>query len=210
MNRSTRILLGLFAPVVAAALFVAGEFFLDGGDLALQPASDPEAFGRMVTGSGFTFYAGRGLLGVCLEAVGAIALYLYLYNNRVERLAFWGMVASVWGDVAGGALFGVMYFLYPHLGAFLLEGHAEVASVLELEPVLLVGAIPTVLGLLLFAIAIWRSGTLPKWAGVLMLAGFLLLPVQVFAIQIMGNVLWGLGALWIFVRAWQTRDVWRA
>ena len=163
----------------------------------------------MATSFGFAFYAGRGLIGVVLEALGVIALYLYLQDSRTERLAFWGMTACVLGDIAGGALFGILFFLYPQIGAFILEGHPEVALALEASPALLLAnVIPTVLGLVLLAVAVWRSGTLPKWAGVVMLVGFLLLPMQVFAVQVAGNVLWGLGGLWIFVHAWQSRDAW--
>lgn len=209
MQRSTHILLGLSATVVAAVLFAAGEFFLEHGELVFQPAADPEAFGRMVTGTGFAIYAGRGLVGVFLEALGVVALYLYLQHSRVERLAFWGMSACLLGDVAGGALFGILYFLYPALGALMLEGHTGIAAALEASPgLLMANAIPTLLGLGLLAVAIWRSGLLPKWAGVLMLVGFLLLPVQAVVIQVAGNVLWGLGGLWIVVHAWQARDAW--
>lgn len=70
MTRSTRILWGLFAPVFAAVLFVAGEFVLPRPDLLMNPSADPEAFAQMVTGSGFAFYAARGVVGAFLETVG--------------------------------------------------------------------------------------------------------------------------------------------
>lgn len=207
MIRSTRIVWGLSAPVVAAVLFVAGEFFLARPDLLMRPDADPEAFRRMVTGSGFLFYAGRGLVGAFLETIGMISLYLYLEESRVERLAFWGMVTSVLGDMAGAAFFGTMLFVYPGIGALGPGGVTEAAAALALPPALL-GAmlVPTVVGLVLFAVAIWRSVSLPRWSGVLLLVGFLILPVQNFVVQILGNVIWGLGALWIFARAWQTEE----
>lgn len=207
MKRSTRILWGLFAPVVAAVLFVAGEFVLSRPDLLMNPGADPEAFAQMVTGSGFAFYAGRGVVGVFLETVGMIALYLYLENNRVERLAFWGVLISILGDMVGAAFFGSMLLVYPSVGAVGLEGQTEAVAALGLSPALL-GAmfVLTVLGLGLLAVAIWRSGSLPRWSGIVMLVGFLLLLVQIFAVQVLGNVVWGLGALWIFVRARRRRD----
>lgn len=209
MTRSTRILWGLFAPVFAAVLFVAGEFVLPRPDLLMNPSADPEAFAQMVTGSGFAFYAARGVVGAFLETVGLIALYLYLEDSPVERLTFWGVLISILGDMGGAAFFGSMLFAYPSVGAVGLEGQTEAVAALGISPTLL-GAMftLTVIGLVLLAIAIWQSGTLPRWSGVVMLVGFLLLPVQIFVVQVLGNVVWGLGALWIFVRARRTRDRW--
>lgn len=198
MSRATRINLGLLALVIAAALFVAGEFVLARGDLLMNPAADPTAFAEMVTGAGFAFYAGRGLIGAFLEAFGMIALYMYLEETPVERLAFWGMTTSILGDIAGGAFFGSMLLVYPKIAATA----PEAVGALSISPVLLgVMFIVTLVGLALFAVAIWQSPSLPRWSGVIMFAGFLLLIIQVFAVQIAGNVLWGLGALWIYLEA---------
>lgn len=111
--------------------------------------------------------------------------------------------------MGGAAFFGSMLFAYPSVGAVGLEGQTETVAALGISPTLL-GAMftLTVIGLVLLAIAIWQSGTLPRWSGVVMLVGFLLLPVQIFVVQVLGNVVWGLGALWIFVRARRTRDRW--
>lgn len=211
MKRSTRILWGLFALVLAAVLFTAGEFFLAQPDLPMNPGADPEAFAQAASEGGFAFWAGRGLLGVFLEAVGMIALYLYLQDSRSERLAFWGMVVNLIGDFFGAVLFGTIFFLYPALGAYALGGPLEVVTVLEPSPGLLAGmAGGSVVGLVLIAIAIWRSGMLPKWSGVVMLAGFVMIlaALDVFALQILGNAVVGLGALWIFLHTWRTRTSW--
>lgn len=209
MKRSTRILWGLFALVLAAVLFTVGEFFLARPDLPMNPGADPEAFAQLAAEGGFAFWAGRGLLGVFLEAVGIIALYLYLADSKGERLAFWGLLVSLIGDFASAVLFGSVFFVYPSIGAYALEGELGVASALEVSPALMaLLAVPTVVGLVLFAIAIWRSGVLPKWSGVVMLAGFVLIlaALDVFALQVLGNATVGLGALWIFVHAWRTRN----
>lgn len=208
MRRSTRILWGLFALVLAAILFTAGEFFLAQPDLPVNPIADPETFAQTAAEGGFAVWAIRGLVGVFLEAVGIIALYLYLEDTHVEPLAFWGLVISLIGDFAGAVLFGSVYFVYPSIGTYALEGELGVVSALEMSPTLLaLLAVPTVVGLALFAIAIWRSGVLPKWSGVVMLAGFILIlaALDVFVLQILGNAVVGLGALWIFVHAWQPR-----
>lgn len=205
MARSTRILVGLTALVLAAILFVAGEFVLARGDLLMNPAADPEAFARMVTGGGFTFYAARGLAGAALEAYGMIAIYLYLEPTEAEPWAFWGMLVSVVGDLGGALFFGLMLFVYPSAGTLILDGQTEVAEILAL-PMGFLGVmfLVTVVGLACLAVAIWRADRLPRWSGIVMLVGFLVLLVQVFAVQIAGNVLWGLGALWILIDVWRT------
>ncbi len=208
MTRSTRILWGLFALVLAAVLFTAGEFFLAHPDLPMNPSTDPEAFAQTAAEGGFAVWAGRGLLGVFLEVVGMIALYLHLQNSKGERLAFWGLLVSLVGDVGGATLFGSVYFVHPRVAAYALDHQVEVVSTLAPPPLLMaLMAVPSVLGLALFAIAIWRSGTLPKWSGVVMLAGFVLIlaALDVFVLQVLGNATIGVGALWIFVHVWRAQ-----
>lgn len=209
MTRSTRILGGVFALVLAAVLFASGEFFLSRPDLLATPGADPEAFAQMVTGAGFAFYAGRGLVGCFLEAVSMIALYGLLQAPRTEPWAFWGMIVSLLGDLFGAVFFGTLFFVYPDVGELLLEGQRDVLGVVEPSLVLLaIMFLPAVIGFGLFAVALWRSEFLPSAAGLLLVVGFLLLAVQIFAVQLLANVVWGLGALWIFVRARRTRERW--
>lgn len=208
MTRSTRIRLGLAAFALAAPLFVAGEFVLARPDLLMTPGSEPGAFAEMVTSGGFLFYAIRGLVGAVLETAGMIAIYMYLIDTEVEPWAFWGMLISIIGDLGGALYFGAMTFIYPAAGALILEGQSAVASVLALPMEFLGGMfLLTLGGLVCLAVAIWRSSRLPRWAGILMLVGFLILPVQIFAVQIAGNVLWGLGALWILIRVWREPEL---
>lgn len=209
MTRSTRILGGVLALALAAIVFMSGEFFLSRPDLLTNPGADPEAFGQMVTGSGFAFYAGRGLVGCFLEAVSMIALYFLLQAPHTEPWAFWGMIVSLLGDLAGAVFFGNLFFVYPDVGKLLLEGQRDVIGVIEPSPALLATMfLPAVIGFGLFAVALWRSEFLPPAAGLLLVVGFLLLAVQTLAVQLLGQALWGLGALWIFVRARRTRERW--
>jgi hypothetical protein len=210
MRRSTRILWGLFALVLAAVLFTAGEFFLVHPDLPLNPTADPELFAKSAAEGEFAFWAARGLVGAFLETVGMIALYLYLQDSPGERLAFWGLLISLVGDFVSAVVFGSAYFFYPRIGAYALEEGMGIVSALEVSPTLLaLMAVSSILGLVLFASAIWRSGILPRWSGVVMLAGFVLIlaALDVFVLQVLGNATVGLGALWIFVHAWRRRDV---
>lgn len=169
MTRSTRILGGVLALVVAAILFMAGEFFLSRSDLLMNPSADPEAFGEMVTGSGFAFYAGRGLVGCFLEAVSMVALYFLLQDPRTEPWAFWGMFVSLLGDLAGAVFFGNLFFVYPDVGELLLEGQPDVLGVVEPSMALLaIMFLAAVIGFGLFGVALWifvrARRTRDRWA----------------------------------------------
>lgn len=60
------------------------------------------------------------------------------------------------------------------------------------------------IGLGLFAWAIWKTDIFPKWSGWVVVIGWLLLLVQTsYIIQILGNVIWGAGYLWMAAYSWE-------
>jgi hypothetical protein len=63
--------------------------------------------------------------------------------------------------------------------------------------VLLAAIILGLLGAVANGVAIWRSGTLPKWAGVLVAAGFVLLVASTPIVSQLGGILLALGGGWI-------------
>jgi uncharacterized phage infection (PIP) family protein YhgE len=52
-------------------------------------------------------------------------------------------------------------------------------------------------GAICFGVAIWRAGTLPKWAGVLVAAGFVLLVASAPFVSQLGGILLAIGGTWI-------------
>jgi len=82
----------------------------------------------------------------------------------------WGMVLSITGYVLFTVPAVISTFATPAIGAAYLAGNREVMT-LEFSPVLTVivvlALLLTVIGNGLLSVAIWRSGSLPKWAGVI-------------------------------------------
>jgi hypothetical protein len=55
----------------------------------------------------------------------------------------------------------------------------------------------TLAGLAVMAVAIRRSGALPKWSGWVAFAGFFLIPFPGVALQFFANALWGEAYFWM-------------
>lgn len=145
---------------------------------SLDPQPDPNthygAWARFVTTTHYVMtHLFGSTLGLILAIFGTFALGVFLANGRAGRLGLAAMVVTV----AGSALFlpamGVSTFAAPKEGQAYLAGIegltglptsiADTAfGVTSLLVVLLL-----FVGNLLLGLAVWRSGTLPRWAGAL-------------------------------------------
>jgi hypothetical protein len=113
------------------------------------------------------------LAGLILELIGPFALYAYL---APERGGVWAMYGA-WVSVVGRGLllptYGYFLFAMPEVARLYQQGNQEVLVVVQY-----IGALPWallafigpallyVLGSLLFAVAIWRSPSLPRWTAI--------------------------------------------
>ena len=138
---------------------------------------DPEGWARFVsTPSYLVEHIASSVVGAVLVIFGSLALGAILSRSRARRLALWGTVLAV----AGQSLFlvpgTISTFATPAIGAAYLSGNREVMA-MEFSPVLtLITAVALLLavaGNLILGVAIWRSGVLPKWAGLLWIIGTL-------------------------------------
>jgi hypothetical protein len=137
--------------------------------------TDPEGWARFVSSTTYLIeHLASNVLGTALVIFGTFALGALLVNSRAPRLALWGMVLAVASYVLFTVPGVISTFATPAIGASYLAGNREVMTV-EFSPVLsAVFALSLLLGLIgnvILAVAIWRSGTLPKWSGVLWGAG---------------------------------------
>ena len=170
-GNTNRIRLGALALVLGGVIAVVGEFMR--GPL-LDPSVNPAGFAQAAASSNWGAAWTLILLAATLSIFGTLAIYGYLAGGRADGMAFWGMVLSL----AGGALFlvftGSFAFADPVVARLYLQGNqgaigAAVAAFYQgpatsiLYPSGLIGT----LGSILLGIAIWRSGTLPRWAGIL-------------------------------------------
>ena len=118
-----------------------------------------------------------------------LALGAVLATSHERRLAQRGLVLSVAGMAFIMTLFGAATFAQPAVGrAYLAGQQAAVAINSDLygAPAVAVGLTGGLLysaGAVLMGVAVWQSGTLPRWAG---------LPsaVAVPQIAIVGSVVW--------------------
>ena len=143
---------------------------------SLNPQPDPnthyEAWARYVTTD---FYLLKHLfasgLGLILVIFGTIALGAYLITSRAGRMGLVGMVIAVFGTLLFLMIGGLSIFAVPKEGqAFLagIEEYAKLPTILAdtaLLPTMGVGVLLMLVGNVLLGVAVWRSGTLPKWAG---------------------------------------------
>ena len=125
--------------------------------------------------------------------VGAVALMVPLSETRAVRIAFWGLIAFIIGQVLNTAVFGVAAFFQPAIGDAFLDGQEAVARTVNEDvygPALFatvgVGLLLWRFGLVQLGRAMRRSDQVPEWAGltfaiaapVFAIAGFTLEPLQ--------------------------------
>ena len=87
------------------------------------------------------------------------------------------MVLAVTGHILFTVPGAISTFATPPIGAAYLAGNRDVMS-LEFSPVvtaiIALGLLLAVTGNMLLSVAIWRSGTLPRWAGLIWAAATLI------------------------------------
>jgi hypothetical protein len=153
---------------------------------SLDPQPDPsthyEAWSRFVTTNHYVLTHLLGsILGLILAIFGTFALGAYLTRSRAPRLGLVAMVITVLGAVLFLPALGVSAFAAPEEGQAYLAGIEEFS---ELPPIFAdtVFAVTSLLvivllfvGNVLLGVAVWRSGTLPRWAGALWAAAAVLM-----------------------------------
>ena len=116
-------------------------------------------------------------LGLILVIFGTFALGAYLIRSRAPRPGLVAMVITVFGTLLFLMIGGVSAFAVPEEGQAVLAGLEEFES---LPPIFAntvfmatfaVGVLLMLVGNVLLGVAVWRSGTLPRWAGALWVAG---------------------------------------
>jgi hypothetical protein len=187
---------------------------------SLNPQPDPnthlEAWARYVTTD---FYFLKHLfasgLGLILVIFGTFALGVYLTRSRAGRMGLVGMVVTVFGTLLFLMVGGVSIFAVPKEGQSVLVGLGEweqlptILADTALLPTMGLGVLLMLVGNVLLGVAVWRSGTLPRWAGALWIAGsalpllgqvYIILPIGADSTPptvAMGAVLLVMGGAWM-------------
>ena len=132
-----------------------------------------EAWARYVTTNHYVLsHLFSSILGIIFAIFGVFALGAYLAASRAGRMGLVAMVITVMGSALLLVVLGVSTFASPEQGQAILAGmntmqlpetFADMVQALTGLGYVLLGFV----GNILLGVAIWRSGTLPRWAGAL-------------------------------------------
>ena len=116
-----------------------------------------------------------GIVSLIVLMFGFQALQTFLERDSVDRWAFAGMVTSLISVGLFLSFIGIFAFAAPVAGRLYLNGQVQAVGVISeatgtSNPTALafggVSVLSSILGAILFSVAIWRSGKLPKWSAV--------------------------------------------
>jgi len=191
----------------AIALIVGGLALIPQGLLTANVPSAPEQNLEFATGANsFGYRLSMMLVGISLAffILGVFALYAYLSQTKQEKMAFAGLIVTVGLLALFLPMTGFAAFVVPAIGALIEQGHTEMVAVMAetfKEPFLPIQFFAGILwniGNILLGIAIWRSGTLWKWGGLLFIIyGVVGIPsyLDVKAFQIISPIVGGLAQI---------------
>ncbi|MGD2058616.1 MAG: hypothetical protein PVF85_05490 [Anaerolineales bacterium] len=202
----------LFRRLSAAAFTIAGVFFV------LYPAIRP--FSDEVSLEGAAAFASNNWIVAHMLAMVAFTLLLFgmvalvdsLEGTKGAQMGSWALLISVIGvgltlPFYGGEAYG--------LHAVGIEAMKEQnAALLSLATTIRSGAglvmflfalLALAFGTIMLAIAIWRSGSYPRWSGSVLAAGVALYMPQFFGnqpLRIAHGVIMLIGCVWLAILLW--------
>ena len=172
---------GIYALPAAGILTAVPWIFLLG-----HPSikTDPDGYARSVTTASNSFGGYLYLAGLICLLFGLLALYGYLARTPAASWAALGMIVSVIGIALALPVFGILGLTDSVLADVYLAGHKDVSAAMlllsggsfsnRITAYFGVFIFVCLIGAIAYAVAVWRSGSLPRWAGVLLAAGFVL------------------------------------
>ena len=141
-----------------------------------QPDPDTQlrAWARYVTTNEYVIgHVFGSILGLICLIFGAFALGAYLATSRAGRMGLVAMFLTVLGSALFLPMQGVTTFAAPEEGQAVLAGLEEYEALPDIFANTVFGLTSLVVillgfvGHILIGVAVWRSGTLPRWAGAL-------------------------------------------
>lgn len=198
--------LGLSALLLAAFPLVRPFFPLD----PRSPAKTLVVASPAIASAPWVLAHFMAMIGFVLLMCGMLALHATLATGRGAPRARRALISSLAGIALIMPTLGVETYVLPAIGTLYLAGEtatAPIVGLIYIGPatwVLLLGLVLLAIGAINFAVAIWQSGALPRWAGVTFAVGLALwLPLFPQVIRILDGLLIGVGGVWL---AW---SVWR-
>ena len=172
----------------------------------INPAVDPAGFARASSTVGLGNMI--GIVSLVLLLIGVQSLYSILVEGSAGRWALSGMILTIVGVGLFLPFAGIFAFVAPIAGRAYLNGNANAIKIIA-DSVAVSSAfffaglagLFSVIGSILFGIAIWQSQRLPKWSGVpfflAILLSFLSAPFFSFILGFLGGVLLLTSGVWI-------------
>ena len=201
--------LALSALLFAAFPLVRPFFSLD----PRSPEASLAAASPVVTSAPWVVAHYLAMLAFVLLLFGTLTLYAHLRGGPAEPRAARTLAWSLAGITLVMPMLGFEIHVFPIIGRLYLARTAGIApfvSLTYLGPamvVFLLGLVFLAIGVVYFAVAIWRDGSLPRWAGVLFAIGLALwFPPFPRALRVIDGFLIGLGGLWLASRMWPARN----
>lgn len=136
-----------------------------------NPRVDSEA--AALTASSIGYFVSQlvgNVLGLTLLILSVIALTAYLANTRARRWAVAAMILSILGIAPVMSALGITTYVLPVIGQAYLNGQQDVLFIVDaifdspLREIFVFVFLLYSAGFILFGVAIWRSGVLPKGA----------------------------------------------
>ena len=159
---------------------------------AIRPFSDEKSLqGAAAFGSdAWVISHSLAIIAFILLVLGLLGMYLLLRETRAGQLTLIGLVTSWIGVGLTLPFYGAEVFGLHAIGQAALRqnspGLVSLAADVRGEPgiwFIVIGLVLLGVGIVVFAIAIWRSAVLWKWAGIPIAAGFALYLPQFTASQ---------------------------
>ena len=159
---------------------------------AIRPFSDEKSLqGAAAFGSdAWVISHSLAIIAFILLALGLLGVYLLLRETRAGQLTLIGLVTSWIGVGLTLPFYGAEVFGLHAIGQAALRqnnpGLVSLAADVRGEPgiwFIVIGLVLLGVGIVVFAIAIWRSAVLWRWAGIPIAAGFALYLPQFTASQ---------------------------
>lgn len=207
MNSQTRreIRFGLTALVLSGLLLALSTILRGPVSLA-----DPGSFIQAAASPNYVPAWTMILVGGVLNLYGSFGLYRYLTYQTKSLIAFLAFVLRV----AGIALFLPLATFFavngPVIAELYQQGNQAVIAVVEANFAGLglalfgLSGVGEIIGWLLFAVALWRDGRLPKWAVVLFATALPLLAFPItLATEFLGGVLLLISTGMMAWKGWQ-------
>jgi hypothetical protein len=199
----------------AIALILAGLTLLPQGILTANVPTAPEQNLAFAAGANSLSYrVSLALVGIsmALFILGIFALYAHLSQTRQEKVAFAGLLVTVGFLALFLPIIGFAAFVVPAIGALIEQGHMEMLAVMDAtfkEPFIITQFFAGILwniGGILLGIAVWRSGTLWRWGGLLFIIyGVIGIPsfLDAKAFQIISPIVGGLAQIAVGISLWR-------